>query len=255
MTTIGDRIRMARQAKKLKQGELAKLLGVARSVISNWENNLNQPTGDKIVQLCRALDISLSYLFDYYGGQVRPMASEDHERLQKFQLLDEDGRDVVDAVLSLEARRCARQQITAAREAAPQATVIPFIPFPVSAGTGVQLSDSQAEHISVVSTPQSQEADFVLQVAGDSMEPEYHDGDLLLVKKTDVVELGQLGIFAVNGEGYFKRSGRGQLESLNPVYEPIQLSEWDHVTTFGRVLGTAERIPAPAAPAPRSNLW
>lgn len=36
----------------------------------------------------------------------------------------------------------------------------------------------------------------------NSMEPVYHDGDTLLVEMTDSVEIGEIGIFLVNGESY-----------------------------------------------------
>lgn len=68
MSTMGERIRKAREAKGLLQSQLAELVPVkSGSVISNWEKNINKPDADKIVRLCQILDLSLSYLLDYYG--------------------------------------------------------------------------------------------------------------------------------------------------------------------------------------------
>lgn len=39
------------------------------------------------------------------------------------------------------------------------------------------------------------------------MEPTYHSGDKLLVKKDDAVEKGEIDIFIINGEAYIKELG------------------------------------------------
>lgn len=52
MSTLGERIRFAREQKGLLQSELAKLINVKSSgVISNWEKDLNKPDAEKIVRL------------------------------------------------------------------------------------------------------------------------------------------------------------------------------------------------------------
>ena len=66
MATLGKRIREARENKGLLQTQLAKMIG-ARSagVISNWENDLNKPDIDKIIAMCKAMDVSISVLVGY----------------------------------------------------------------------------------------------------------------------------------------------------------------------------------------------
>ena len=58
MATLGKRIREARENKGLLQTQLAKMIG-ARSagVISNWENDLTKPDIDKIIAMCKAIDV------------------------------------------------------------------------------------------------------------------------------------------------------------------------------------------------------
>lgn len=234
--TMGGRIRQARRAQQLKQEALAARLGVGRSVISNWENGINQPPVDKIVPLCKALGVSLSYLFNYHNGSDEtPLAAEYTEMLLG---LDADGHRVVDAVLRLEFERCNRRIPARSSGVSRPFRVIPFIPLAASAGTGVTLDDYPAEEIEVELTANSKRADFAVRVSGNSMEPEFHDGELLLVQKTDTVQPGELGLFALNGEGYFKRLGQGKLISLNADYPPIPLHPTDHIHVFGRVLGT-----------------
>ncbi|GAF65524.1 putative transcriptional regulator [Bacillus sp. TS-2] len=62
MTSIGEKIKSARQAKKLTQQELADQLHISRSAISNWENERNYPDLQTIIHLSDVLEISLDQL-------------------------------------------------------------------------------------------------------------------------------------------------------------------------------------------------
>lgn len=44
------------------------------------------------------------------------------------------------------------------------------------------------------------DADYAVCIAGDSMEPYIHDGDMVFVKETENLDEGDVGIFSVNGE-------------------------------------------------------
>lgn len=77
MSTMGERIRTAREKKGIFQSQLATLIGVkSAGVISNWEKDLNKPDAEKIVRLCQALDVSASYLLDYYETKKSPGTDE-----------------------------------------------------------------------------------------------------------------------------------------------------------------------------------
>ncbi len=65
---------------------------------------------------------------------------------------------------------------------------------------------------------------FALMVTGDSMYPEYMDGDIVIVRKTPVAETGDDVVAYVNGfDATLKRlifSSKGlTLRALNPAYE------------------------------------
>lgn len=57
------------------------------------------------------------------------------------------------------------------------------------------------------------------------MEPLYHDKDILLVEPTCEINVGEIGIFNVNGQAYVKKLGKGKLISLNKGYDDIPLTE------------------------------
>lgn len=63
---IGKRIRKYREDRKLSQKDLADMIGVSNSRISNWEKGINRPDADIIADLCRVLQISPSELLDVH---------------------------------------------------------------------------------------------------------------------------------------------------------------------------------------------
>jgi phage repressor protein C with HTH and peptisase S24 domain len=78
---------------------------------------------------------------------------------------------------------------------------------------------------------------FGVPVSGDSMEPRYRDGDLLIVS-VEPVNVGEIGIFTLDGMGYVKQLGSGILHSLNGAYEDIPLTE--EAVCNGKVVGVLD---------------
>ncbi len=70
------RLKQLRQKNKLTQGELADILGVKPTAISNYESERNEPSFDKLIALSKHFDVSCDYLLgitDTYlpvGGEV-----------------------------------------------------------------------------------------------------------------------------------------------------------------------------------------
>ncbi len=113
--------------------------------------------------------------------------------------------------------------------------------MPVSAGVGEFLTESTGTEIFIPDAPKTREADYALRISGDSMEPKYHSGDVLLVESCDFVEEGELGIFVLDGSGYFKKYSGDRLISLNTAYAPIMLKDFSEVSCCGRVVGKLKR--------------
>lgn len=104
-----------------------------------------------------------------------------------------------------------------------------------SAGTGQIVFDMPpTKRIEIPATSEYRKADYAIGVNGNSMEPVYHDGDTLLVEMTDHVEIGEIGIFLVNGESFVKKRGKTELISLNPEYSNVPLTE--NSRCMGRVI-------------------
>lgn len=78
-----------------------------------------------------------------------------------------------------------------------------------------------------------------LLVNGDSMEPEFYDGDIIKYHPQPELENGEIGVFAVNGGVTLKRFRKNddiRLESLNKKYEDIVIKETDDFSILGKVI-------------------
>ena len=113
--------------------------------------------------------------------------------------------------------------------------------LPVSAGSGVYLDAETAEKINIPDNEKTSLADFALRISGNSMEPKYYDGDILLVKNNDTPEIGELGVFVLDGCGYFKKYDGDRLISLNPEYDDIMLKDYSDIVCCGKVVGKLKR--------------
>ena len=234
-TTLGYRIRTAREKAGIYQGKLAEMLGLTSGrIISNWENNVARPDADNIAKLCRALDVSAAYLIGYYGSfaESEQLGEEDHELIRNYRSLDDHGRDLIDTIMSKELER-----VSALKKSKVIYRDLPFFDYAASAGTGLYLDDVDSEIISVEHNDITANADFAIPVSGDSMEPKFFDGDRVCIKSCPSIEIGDIGIFIVNGEAFIKKFGGDRLISLNKKYADISFGDSDSVVCRGLVLG------------------
>ena len=120
----------------------------------------------------------------------------------------------------------------------PQYISLPFPALPASAGAGEYLHEDTTSYIKVPATNLTGRASFALRVHGDSMEPDYFDGDIVLVDADADVNVGDVGIFIVNGEGFIKQRGKDRLISLNNKYKDIRIGSDDTCVCKGKVIGS-----------------
>ena len=236
MDTLGAQIRKYREHRRLTQKQLAEKLGESSgSVIYNWEKGIGRPDCDKLVRLCDILDISADELLGCKSMAQRTTAAE-WDTIQKYRALDEHGKEVVDYLIDSEYKRVRLSM----KKPKPRMLKIDWYTLPASAGTGNILDSDLAEELYVSESAEAEQADFVISVGGDSMEPTYHDGDKVFVEKCDSIDIGEVGIFVVNGDVYIKELGNKCLISHNEKYKPISLTENDSVYCCGRVIGIVE---------------
>ena len=236
MSFIGEQIKKYRNIKGMTQQDIADALGESSGrVIYNWEKGIGRPDCDKLARLCDLLGVSADELIGCKSTLQHPTAAE-WSTIQKYRALDEHGKEVVDYLIDSEYKR-----VTAlTRKPKPRMLKIDWFTLPASAGTGNILDSDLAEELLVPESAEAEQADFVISVGGDSMEPTYHDGDKVFVEKCDSVVIGEVGIFVVNGDVYIKELGNQCLISHNEKYKPIRIGEGDSVYCCGRVIGIVE---------------
>lgn len=118
--------------------------------------------------------------------------------------------------------------------------VIKLFELPVSAGFGNFIDDNTIPSNELF--VDNRKADFALRITGNSMEPQYHDGDIILVRKQANLANGDIGIFIYDGEvrckKYSKHKKNISLTSLNKQYQPINISSNRRLDILGLVIGT-----------------
>lgn len=99
---IGKKIKEAREELNLTQADLARLVGVTSSAITNYENEVSHPKEQVLYKLMDALKVDANYLFhdvlvDLNVPQSPTLSYKDQEHIKKYQSLNETGKDQVDS--------------------------------------------------------------------------------------------------------------------------------------------------------------
>ncbi len=225
--------------------QLSRASGVPLSTLNKILAGVTEePKLSVAVAIARALDCPLGSLLGEDADLLQTLSEEECRLIRRYRLLDGESRELLDVVLERELSRIgeglALPEID--RAEAQETVSLPLYVMPVSAGTGSLLDDSDfCETITVRATKVSLGADYALRVSGHSMEPKFEEGDILLVKQQDRVEIGELGIFIADGESYFKRFTGKHLHSFNPAYADILIDNFAEFRCCGRVIGQMKR--------------
>ena len=244
---VGTRIQEARKDLGWSLATMAQRLraygvDLGKTALSKWENGDSTPNAYQFFAVCRALgmdDRVSSYCADYEPE------------------LNAEGRKLLAQL---------KRDLIASGNYRPEPKPLPVIQFremPVAyitaaAGTGNYLDDTEAYEM--LSFPEDEirpGADLGIRVSGDSMEPVYHDGQVVWVQKCDTLNPGEVGIFDYDGKSFIKVYQEQEPEekfaeeftdsygavrkqpvllSYNRSYQPIVVSPYNTFHIFGRVL-------------------
>lgn len=251
--TISKNITKYREAANLSQKEFAKRLGVVPSRVSNWENGANCPTIDILFKVCEVLGVSINDIYGIYPDSKIRLTYDEIEHIKKFRNLDSVGKEVVSYILDREAKRgelidSLESQISDLKSRPvtlvdfytlkPDSTRITEYFRSASAGDGIFILGNEVKARAII--PESswiENTDYVIGVSGDSMKPDFEDGDNVMVSQHVPLHHGDVGIFVVNGNVYIKEYGETELISRNPDFPNIKISEYDNIVCMGKVLG------------------
>ena len=116
---------------------------------------------------------------------------------------------------------------------------------PLAAGIGDPTEfGEESEPIFVYASNDADRADYVFIVNGDSMTPDYNDGDMVFVQGLPIgsrLRYGEIGAFIVGNELYIKEYEKDGLHSLNPSYPVLRFCEEESVYLIGRVLSVMDK--------------
>ena len=231
LPALCKRIRELREKAGIEQKALAARIGVTANAVSNWENGRGRPDINLLPDICNALSVTLYDLFDLDEPALR-FSEQEKTHLAGYRQLSPGHRHAIDSLTNtlLEVQ---------AAESSPLIRKLTYYQKSLSAGFGDPAEfDAGGEPIYLYASRDVDRADCVFTVNGDSMEPRFHSGDLVLVSRIpDAPELrhGEIGAFIVGNETYIKVYGEDGLESLNPAYQPLHFHEAESVYLIGRV--------------------
>lgn len=227
-----DRICELSQKNGLSISALERTLGLGNGIIGKWRKQ--SPSCDKLKLVADYLNVSIDFLISGKQHNSEILNEIEEQHIKKYRILDEHGKEIVDAVLDIEVKRCE------ATQSRPSFTFRRLSENKASAGAGFNLNDpDQWRSIEVIDTPEARQADFAVEVEGESMEPNYYDGDIVYISLASEIPIGQVGLFIQNGKGYIKEAGENRLISRNPKYDDI-FPEDGNIECKGRVIGVAE---------------
>ena len=234
---IGNQIKTFRKSAGFTQDELAKRLNTTKQTISRYEKGDRKANQDMLFELCDIFGVSID---DFFPSQNEALQSPTASSIQTIYDELKPPRQV--KVLNYAERQLNEQRDEEETKVNEVSEVIQLYSYdyydhPASAGTGQYLNDVRVERIEL---PVDIDADFVIPIKGDSMEPDYHDGDLVFIQTSVDLNDGVIGVFNYNGDAYIKQlvidEDLAYLHSLNPEYKDMPITPETDFRIIGEVV-------------------
>lgn len=229
--------------KDISAYKISKSTGISDRLIGYWRKGEKLPGAENLLTIANYFGVSVDYLLT---GQEKNSSSlkltdEEQEILKLFNALSHDNKirikERAEVLAELE-KPIINEPVVIEEPEEQESIFIEFATLKASAGTGEQLIDNpERDVIEVVKSEKTLQAKFAIQIHGDSMEPEYSDGEIVLVKTQPQINIGQIGIFTINDMGYIKKLGTDRLISVNPEYDDICFEEEQDIRCKGLVIG------------------
>jgi repressor LexA len=198
-TTIGERLRSARETKELDQATLAQKMGIATRTLQRWEKGEQVPDGVAITRLAKTTGVQPMWLLTG-DGEMYPLPQRPENVY----------------ALPLAARRAARLVDLPLISAVPAGKVATMF-HPDHVDDYVTVDD--------IKDPQA----FALKVKGNSMAPRIEDGDVVIVSPQTEARNGDICVVRVNGEDTLKKvkfeGNYIHLVPLNPDFDPVTVKK------------------------------
>lgn len=237
-----QRLKDLRAESGYTQKQIADILNIKQPPYQRWESGANKPRADKLEELAKIFNVSISYLL---GETDVRSGTEINKIMEK---LSEKGQDeTIDFANKKLIEESQKNKIISFNNSLVDYEVLSD--QALSAGFGNGISDDMSTY--TVQWTKSVKYDYAVPIKGDSMEPDYHDLDIALIKEQPYPDVdGQ--VFAVldldRGVSYIKcvtvEETFIRLESLNKsvdhegnlCYKDILLPRDETIKILGKVI-------------------
>jgi phage repressor protein C with HTH and peptisase S24 domain len=232
MNTLAKRILALRGSKP--QSEFSALLGVAQNSLGRYERGERTPDADFLSTLVERLGVSSDWLLRGVGPAYDPTRT----RVEEFACGSPCGTPLAQVVVTDPIPPCDVDMV-----------YVPMVEARLSAGTGSFETSGEAEKRygfrSDFLSRKGQPSQMVLmRVDGDSMEPEIHHGDVVLIDQSQTTPRAG-AMFAVGVEDlvYIKMvdtlPGKIILKSCNESFPPLEIDARGDLVDGIRIVGKA----------------
>lgn len=226
--------------------KIAKDLNISQGLMGEYKKGVKLPTAINLVKIANYLDCSIDYLLTGEKLYKDELSKDEKKLIDEFNKLTEIKKSrLVQFLYSLQDSNNDIYEELEEQEnnKIKYKSYIDKERFieTVSAGTGMFLNGAESVKIQIEKNDLTLRTDYILKISGDSMEPTFHDEDLIMVKYMPFLEIGEIGIFLINNKAYVKKFGGDRLISLNKDYEDILLNEYDDIRCQGKVIGVLDK--------------
>lgn len=201
-TSIGDRIRTARENKQFDQIRLSVKIGVATRTLQRWEKGLQVPDSNYLLRLSKHTGVKPEWLLTG-EGEMYPVLQH-HGKIIPF-----------------------NQEISSYRV---KLFDIPLLSSVPAGKTAAMFHPDHIERFITVDNIKDSNA-FALIVKGKSMSPKIEDGDIVVVSPHQEVRNGDICVIRVNDEDVLKKVKIDEqyvhLIPLNTNFEPVTVRKRD----------------------------
>lgn len=242
---LGELLKSYRTEHKLSMDAFCELSDLTKGYISMLEKNEHPkskkpivPSYETIEKIAKGMQISVEGLIDMLDDDQEIQINATPPVLSKssIQTIYDELKPPRQVKVLNYAEMQLKEQENEVSEAI-QFYSYDYYDHPVSAGTGQYLNDVRVERIEL---PVDIDADFVIPIKGDSMEPDYHDGDLVFIQTSVDLNDGVIGVFNYNGDAYIKQlvidKDQAYLHSLNPAYKDMPITPDTDFRIIGEVV-------------------
>lgn len=235
---IGEKIKQYRLKNGWTQQELGSKIGISKNAIGNYEKGIRSPKKDTMFDLASAFKISIDDLFP----QIKKDSSTTTSLPNAPDLLTQQITDKVVQLTTHNKKIVLRtsEELLESQEREVNEELFEYHVFEkLSAGTGYGYAEDR--NYDTVYFDKDITHDLASWVYGDSMEPDFADGSVALIKDTGWDYDGAIYAVDWDGQSYIKKVYKEKdglrLVSLNDKYDD-KFARWEEEPRIiGKVVG------------------